>query len=386
MRATLLVVSICCSSLVDPALAEPPHGGAGVDGAHDRIPWMVADARAREVERAAFELQRRGIDPVRAAPEFNGMASPLRARPQLVGNDYWGVSNFVDLNPSIGVLQDYQCGTRSYDLASGYNHSGIDYFLWPFAWQMMDAGVVEVVAAAPGTILHKIDGNDDRSCPDHYSDNWNAVYVQHADGSVLWYGHLKTGSLTTAAVGSQVQAGSYLGLVGSSGFSSGPHLHLELRSSSSAGAAIIEPHAGSCRAGGSNWLQQKPYRDTRINRIATHSAAPSFNVACPNPGQEVANFADRFAPGQTAFFVIYLRDQTQATPVNLRIRSADGSDFRNFNTSLNGEYNASYWYWSYALPAAATLGTWSFIVTAAGESVQHDFVVSAALFEDGFEG
>ncbi|MBD8526910.1 M23 family metallopeptidase [Pseudomarimonas arenosa] len=371
---------------VDGPLARPPEGGGGVEAAHDEIPLMVAQKYALQVEQAARQLAKRGIDPLRLAPKIDGLDWPLRARGSFPDNDYWGVSNFVDLNPTIGVVQDYNCGTRSYDLSSGYNHAGIDYFLWPFSWRMMDAEQIEVVAAAPGTILYKSDGNDDRSCPNNYSDDWNAVYIQHGDGTVMWYGHLKTGSLTSAPVGSQVQTGAYLGLVGSSGFSTGPHLHMELRSSASGGATIIEPHAGSCRAGLSNWAAQRPYRSTRINRVAAHDAVPSFNVSCPNPGQEPDTFASSFEPGQQAYFAIYLRDQTNALPATIRIRRPDGSDFQNFNTNLNGEFNASYWYWSYILPANAMVGTWSFEVTAAGETVSTFFTVGASVFADGFEG
>ena len=64
----------------------------------------------------------------------------------------------------------------------------------------MDYDQVYVVAAAPGVIVFKQDGNFDRNCG-FTGDPWNAVYVQHADGSVAWYGHMKNGSLTPKAVG-----------------------------------------------------------------------------------------------------------------------------------------------------------------------------------------
>ena len=66
---------------------------------------------------------------------------------------------------------------------------------------MMDAALIEIVAVAPGVILHKQDGHPDRSCDAGTATPWNAVYVQHADGTVAWYGHMKNGSTTTKAVG-----------------------------------------------------------------------------------------------------------------------------------------------------------------------------------------
>ena len=64
----------------------------------------------------------------------------------------------------------------------GYNHQGTDFFTWPFFWFEMANEQVHIVAAAPGTIIGKNDGNADQSCSTS-GGNWNAVYVRHADGS-----------------------------------------------------------------------------------------------------------------------------------------------------------------------------------------------------------
>ncbi len=38
-------------------------------------------------------------------------------------NSIWAISNHVDHNLSTpNLLSDYNCGTRTYDLSSGYNH------------------------------------------------------------------------------------------------------------------------------------------------------------------------------------------------------------------------------------------------------------------------
>lgn len=55
----------------------------------------------------------------------------------------------------------------------------------------------------------------------------NAVFVTHADGWSSRYAHMVQPS--TLSVGQSVTRGSVLGAVGSTGRSSGPHLHLELR-------------------------------------------------------------------------------------------------------------------------------------------------------------
>jgi Peptidase family M23/Putative peptidoglycan binding domain len=54
----------------------------------------------------------------------------------------------------------------------------------------------------------------------------NLVVVGHRLGYTTWYAHL---SSVTSWVGEQVQGGTRLGYVGSTGYSTGPHLHFEVR-------------------------------------------------------------------------------------------------------------------------------------------------------------
>jgi murein DD-endopeptidase MepM/ murein hydrolase activator NlpD len=54
----------------------------------------------------------------------------------------------------------------------------------------------------------------------------NLVVVQHRQGYTTWYAHL---SQITSWVGERVSGGTRLGYVGSTGYSTGPHLHWEVR-------------------------------------------------------------------------------------------------------------------------------------------------------------
>ncbi len=54
----------------------------------------------------------------------------------------------------------------------------------------------------------------------------NLVVVRHRLGYTTWYAHL---SIITTWKGEQVTGGTRLGYVGSTGNSTGPHLHFELR-------------------------------------------------------------------------------------------------------------------------------------------------------------
>ncbi|HSK12613.1 MAG TPA: hypothetical protein VK907_05325, partial [Phnomibacter sp.] len=132
---------------------------------------------------------------------------PVRLSSKSKDPSFFGVSNYVDHDPEYpNKVRDYMCGTRTYDLASGYNHRGLDIFALPFAQLGQLNNLVEIVAAAPGTIINKLDGNPDNNCSFCTNCMWNAVYIRHADGSIAWYGHLKSGSLTSKPVGSEVIA------------------------------------------------------------------------------------------------------------------------------------------------------------------------------------
>lgn len=316
----------------------------------------------------AFDDTNRG-----ANPQF---IWPVQKATGTVYNDVWSISNYVDHNAAYpNQLTDYDCGTKTYDTNNGYNHQGVDIFTWPFGWKMMDNDEAEIIAAAPGQIIAKGDGEYDRSCG--FNNNpWNAVYVQHSDGSIAWYGHMKNGSLTSKNVGEMVAEGEYLGIVGSSGNSTGPHLHFEVYTDNTY-TQLVDPYAGTCNTLNATtwWQSQKPYSNPRINAVLTHSAAPVF-PACPN--QEVTNESNTFDVSATIYFALYLRDQASGTAVNLKIIKPDNSILYNWNFNLTDNYVASYWYWYYS-GIYDMNGEWKWEATYNGETVTHSFNISGAL-------
>ena len=302
---------------------------------------------------------------------------PLAPVPSYSDPGYHGVSNYVDHDPTSG-LEDFECGLGTYN-----GHHGTDYFLWPFWWNLMEAGSVQIVAAAAGTIVEKDDGRDDRSCS-MSGQMWNAVYIEHDDGSIAWYGHMKKNSLTPKPVGERVERGELLGLVGSSGSSTGPHLHLELYDSADP-PNLLDPYAGPCNptTTASLWETQRPYIDSAINRIMTGNAPAEF-PACPRYENEHA--ANYFLPGDTVYFTAFYRDQVQDQISTYTIYLPDGSVFETWtHASPAPFYTNSYWYWSIPLPASAPLGTWSFEAAYEGITHSHPFFVSEGIIGDSVE-
>lgn len=308
---------------------------------------------------------------------------PVKMKAGLPYNDVWAISNYVDQNPAYpNEVKDYNCGTKTYDSNAGYNHMGVDIFTWPFSWKMMDDEEAEIIAAAPGQIISIIRNQYDRSC--QLNNNlWNAVYVQHADGSVAIYGHMKKNSPTPKIVGDMVAKGEYLGIIGSSGNSSGPHLHFEVYSEiewQGVGQdVLVDPYAGPCNLMNSDtwWENQKPYVDPNINAVLTHSASPQF----PNcPGKEITHEKDVFAPGDDAYFAIYLRDQVAGTNIELTILKPNGTVYATWDYRLVDNYTASYWYWYYEMPNI--VGKWTWRATYNGQEVSHNFTVGTLSTEE----
>ncbi|MCB9596880.1 MAG: peptidoglycan DD-metalloendopeptidase family protein [Sandaracinaceae bacterium] len=85
----------------------------------------------------------------------------------------------------------------------------------------IQSGVVTLVRTAtrPGDACY--DGGDSTCGP--YA---NYVVLQHADGNTSAYKHLNDSSLS---VGDTVRRGDVVGYSGTTGYSTGPHLHMELR-------------------------------------------------------------------------------------------------------------------------------------------------------------
>lgn len=302
---------------------------------------------------------------------------PIRAANGMEYIDMWGISGYMDHDVNYpNQLEDFNCGTTAYDTNSGYNHQGVDLFTWPFGLKLMDNDQVEVIAASDGQIIAKNDGEYDRSC-DFNNNVWNAVYVQHSDGSVAWYGHLKNGSVTSKNVGDTVVQGEYLGVVGSSGNSTGPHLHFEVWEDSSY-EVLIDPYAGSCNdtITESWWEDQKPYKNPHINALLTHTDVPVFD--CPQT--EITYEETQFDEGQSIHFAIYMRDQEANSTLYLQLEKPDGSYLYDWFLDLDIHYTASWWRWNFN--TLNEPGEWKWIVTYLGQTVTHTINIGTLSVEE----
>lgn len=315
-----LIAALLAPSLGAAAFA---WGGAGGD------PCVPDEERARIETALAANIAQLTADRAISAPHGPQVLLqwPLR---QAAGYDdagYYTFLFFVDHDSNApNHLLDYNCGTRTKDLLG--NHHGTDIGPWPHPWLKMENDVVEVVAAAAGTIVLKQDGFFDKNCECVGASN--TIHIRHADGSVAWYMHMKKLSLTGKTVGQTVAAGEYLGRVGSSGCSSLPHLHFELHL---ANGGLQDPFAGPCNTlnADSWWIEQPPYVDSSISKFTVGFLFPSA-PACP--GTESTNEWSTFSSVDDVYFTTYFRDPQVGQVATYRLLRPDGTLDRTWDYAL----------------------------------------------------
>ena len=153
---------------------------------------VAAPAAAQEPEQPRLELLRQAQ-----------LAALPQALADLVGLDL-ATANFV--RPVAGALSS-QFGWRNVAVNGNRYHGGVDF--------AANSGT-PVAAARDGVVTRA----------GWWGTYGYAVAVDHGDGSETRYAHL---SLLHVALGAVVRQGDLIGAVGSTGASTGPHLHFELR-------------------------------------------------------------------------------------------------------------------------------------------------------------
>jgi murein DD-endopeptidase MepM/ murein hydrolase activator NlpD len=183
---------------------------------------MRLGSRGWDVAALQFLLQRAGHGPgradglfgpltreaVRSAQRAAGVVVDGLAGPVTIGSLRHGSEPPDDpvrfLRPVPGPIGDGFGAPRD----GGRRHQGLDFPV-PYG--------TRVGAAGRGTTIY---------AAYNYGGYGNLVVIQHRLGFTTWYAHL---SSITSWVGEQVVGGTRIGYVGSTGNSTGPHLHFEVR-------------------------------------------------------------------------------------------------------------------------------------------------------------
>lgn len=127
------------------------------------------------------------------------------------GGSYYS-SSFIWPTRGANAISSYY-GYRSASISGWSFHGGID-----IVTGYGNSTGVPVVASASGTVVTAIRG---------YSGYGHTVVIDHGGGIRTRYAHMQPGSLTVYA-GQKVYQGQQIGRIGSTGNSTGPHLHFEV--------------------------------------------------------------------------------------------------------------------------------------------------------------
>ncbi|CAN5715263.1 hypothetical protein BH10BAC2_BH10BAC2_17280 [soil metagenome] len=343
------------------------------------------------------------------------LATPVSFRMPLADSKHrdftsWRMFNYLDLDPaSIGndgtntnpnEIADYNCGNRCYDY-----HTGIDILLEPYYWKEKADQSIWVIAAAPGVIVDKHDGEFDEQCDPPASicgnepDNrGNYVVILHDDGSTAsFYMHMIQNSITSKQEGDRVNAGDYLGIAGSSGCSGGPHLHFEVRTGYiDAGAGyeatgtVVDPFAnGTCAESASSWwISEPPYNDPSIATLETHGSDPEGFTEGADWCDKTVNLYEKnsFAPGESIWFRSKFIDWIDGTTVRHYIYKPDGNLWRQYdrdNTADDRGFIPTDARYTFA--DSDPKGTYRYTVTFGGKTYSHYFTLDC-LFSTGISG
>ncbi|MFY0607391.1 MAG: M23 family metallopeptidase [Cyclobacteriaceae bacterium] len=114
--------------------------------------------------------------------------------------------------------QEYLVGQSYNEFPTHINQFAIDF--------NMDEGT-KISAIRDGVVLQVVDKHS-KGCPNESCSKYNNyIMVRHEDGSIADYSHIqKKGALVQ--LGDSVKAGQVIAKSGSTGWASGPHLHLEV--------------------------------------------------------------------------------------------------------------------------------------------------------------
>ncbi len=229
----------------------------------------------------------------------------------------------MDDDPSSAAL-DFACGHRTYN-----DHNGTDFAI--LDRRVMASGV-PVTAAADGVVARLRDGVADAGFKEGDRASLagkncgNGLVLQHGNGWETQYCHLRRGSIIVRA-GQRVQAGQKMGLVGFSGMTEFPHVHLTVRhNGQSIDPFIGETRAQQCGPGEHPLWRADLQPVLKYEPFAIYHAG--FADRRPSPDEVRAGDLDEIALSRTSALIMLWADifgPAENDMLTMRIKGPDGA-------------------------------------------------------------
>lgn len=180
-----------------------------LQSAQKELDSLAGGAAAEEtIQQASRSVPGQNISPTFSTPSFTQVPlSTVSSQPTTAGQIDGQVNPYN--GKTVRPLDSYRVTSEYGENRGSYVHNGID------------------LAAPSGTPIKSVaDGVVTRVQSDNGGyGNW--VEVKHSDGSTTRYAHMS--AFGNIKVGQEIGAGSVIGAVGSTGNSTGPHVHFEWR-------------------------------------------------------------------------------------------------------------------------------------------------------------
>ena len=131
----------------------------------------------------------------------------------------------------VGGVVSQGFGPTTFPMEPSLTYNGVFYTHFHTGIDIANGLDTPVAAAAPGKVIL---AGTSRDASGNVVGYGNYVVIDHGSGWITLYGHLDKLIVTT---GQLVQRGQEIGLLGSTGWSTGPHVHFEIRH----GSEFIDP-------------------------------------------------------------------------------------------------------------------------------------------------
>lgn len=285
-----------------------------------------------------------------------------------VYNVDYAIGNYVDQDLDVGVNE-----TKDYKNAVGgaaFTYDGHDAIdMGPPNFAGMDRGM-PVYAVADGSVTFVRDRMYDRCTGNCSVGDYNGIEITHTNGFKTGYYHLARNSALVNE-GDTVVAGQLIGLLGSAGQSSGPHLHFTVFSNGSAVETYLSPSF--------YWTNPLPYAGEGVRVLDsgfTHQTPTNVQLQDRPSDNDVYYQSD--GANQLARMWLQVHSVAATDTINYQLFRPNNTQSANFNYP-NGLANWGLHYVEFGLPAIPDLGVWRAEVRANGTLIKSKtFTVVAA--------
>jgi len=212
-----------------------------LERAKAQLSRLLADASAKRQEAALVETNLKDLQGQRQS-KVDAQQAVLDQKSALLAQDKRDAARqlaFAEAEEAesariASMLRSHK-GSGRYHGSMAWPVPGFHTITSPFGWRMhpilhrriFHAGIdisgpgidgAAIIAAGAGTVIHA----------GPLGGYGNAVMIDHGNGVVTVYGHQRSGGIRVS-VGQHVSKGQRIGTVGSTGMSTGPHCHFEVR-------------------------------------------------------------------------------------------------------------------------------------------------------------